>query len=483
MKFNIYLASLFTICLSQTINVTSPKDGQSFEYNDDVEIVWTTSRYQWQKVTIYWGETVDMNDWEKIDEVNANEGSFWWSINERELRKTNGEIFIIVYGSSVSDLVKIDIAPIIRSRTGNINFKSNPLNVRVSLNGKYENTTPFIKKGIRFGSIGIKAEKSGFEAATFTFDHQRKNSVVDINLSKHAGTLRLIMNELIEARIIVNGVSHDNADFWKINNKLKLRSGWDYLYPNATKPTSHRKSLRLPVGGYTIVANAKKEKRSTFLKEVTIRRNRTESIEIEMLELQGKIQFNFNVNWSLLSLSHEVDRKYKKLSQPNVTPYLPIKYGKHNFIVKSPKYDSQKFSVNINSEKLYKINKELKLKSKGKALSRNMLFPGVILPGTGQLYSGDRGRGLLYMAVHVALAYGLYDSYSKYTSYSDKANMYKDNYNAAVTGSAIDENWAAYNVNAAKANDASKLMITFSSGLAANWLVTLFDSLFFSGLD
>ena len=87
------------------------------------------------------------------------------------------------------------------------------------------------------------------------------------------------------------------------------------------------------------------------------------------------------------------------------------------------------------------------------------------------------------MAVHVALAYGIYDSYSKYTGYSDKANMYKDKYNTAVTGSAMSENWAAYNANATKANDASKLMITFSSGLAANWLVTLFDSLFFSGLD
>ena len=132
---------------------------------------------------------------------------------------------------------------------------------------------------------------------------------------------------------------------------------------------------------------------------------------------------------------------------------------------------------------LYTINKELKLKSKGGALRRNMLFPGVILPGTGQLYSEDTGRGLLYMAVHVALAYGLYDSYSKYTRYSDTANMYKDKYNAAVSVPPMEANWAAYNANATKANDASKLMITFSGGLAANWLVTLFDSLFFSGLD
>ena len=66
---------------SQSLKITSPTNGQSFEYNDDVEIVWTTSRYQSQKVTIYWGETVDMKDWKKIDEVNANEGSFWWFIN------------------------------------------------------------------------------------------------------------------------------------------------------------------------------------------------------------------------------------------------------------------------------------------------------------------------------------------------------------------------------------------------------------------
>jgi len=52
-----------------------------------------------------------------------------------------------------------------------------------------------------------------------------------------------------------------------------------------------------------------------------------------------------------------------------------------------------------------------------------------------------------------------------------------------VTNSAIDENWAAYKLNANKANDASKLMITFSSGLVANWLATWFDSLFFSELE
>jgi hypothetical protein len=87
------------------------------------------------------------------------------------------------------------------------------------------------------------------------------------------------------------------------------------------------------------------------------------------------------------------------------------------------------------------------------------------------------------MAIHVALAYGIYDSYSKYANYSDEANIYKDKYNSAVTNSAIDENWAAYKLNANKANDASKLMITFSSGLVANWLATWFDSLFFSELE
>lgn len=121
MKIIITLVSFLSISLSQTIDITSPKGGQSFEYNDDVEIVWSTSKYYSQKVTIYWGETLYKKDWKKIDEVNANEGSFWWYINEKEMMRSSGIIYIIIYGSygsaGIRDIVKIKIAPVLRNKT------------------------------------------------------------------------------------------------------------------------------------------------------------------------------------------------------------------------------------------------------------------------------------------------------------------------------------------------------------------------------
>jgi len=481
MKLIFSLLLIGSLGFSQSLTITSPKNGDSFEYDEMIEIKWEAPSYLQGKVKIYWSETQRKSDYKEIDEVNIAEGSAFYFSNKEDFKNSDGEIFLIIQRYGVDESVKIEIAPIIRSRTGSIRFTSRISNVKVSLNGKYEGTTPFTKKEVRFGSIIIKAEKSGYNDNTFTINHSLKNTAVDIKLSQPTGTLRLVMDELIAADIRVNNIQHNNMFVgWRGN--AKLNDGWVYI-TSSSKPTSHRKLIKLTKGNYTVKATAINAKRSAFVREVNIIPNSQKTVSINLPELQGKLKLNFNLSWNRLAVSHEVDGNNNRLSRSDVIPYLPLKYGTHNFIVKSPKYETKKFSVNINSEEIYAVDEILLQKRKSTALRKNIFFPGIILPGTGQLYSENRKRGLIYMAIHVALAYGIYDSYSKYANYSDEANIYKDKYNSAVTNSAIDENWAAYKLNANKANDASKLMITFSSGLVANWLATWFDSLFFSELE
>ena len=67
---------LFSTVFSQ-IEITNPKVNDSFEADDLVEVTWTAQNVIGDLKIQY---SFDRKNWEKIDNINVDEGSYFWSM-------------------------------------------------------------------------------------------------------------------------------------------------------------------------------------------------------------------------------------------------------------------------------------------------------------------------------------------------------------------------------------------------------------------
>ena len=151
MKFIFSLLLIVSLSFSQSLKITSPTNGQSFRLNDIIEIKWEAeSRVNITgEIVLYWSETDRIIDFKVIDRVSVAEKSYSWFLEKSDFINSDGEIFIIARWKGVDSIVGIEIGPIIRkSRIGDISFTSKISGVQVSLNEKFEGTTPFTKKEV-----------------------------------------------------------------------------------------------------------------------------------------------------------------------------------------------------------------------------------------------------------------------------------------------------------------------------------------------
>ena len=109
-------------------------------------------------------------------------------------------------------------------------------------------------------------------------------------------------------------------------------------------------------------------------------------------------------------------------------PLLSYSYptGDYELKVKKPGFQNFSQSISIETDQLLPIQVQLLPKSKGKAV-----FFSTLLPGSGQLYQGYKGRGYLFLLSALATGYLAYDDFGSFTEsqtfYEEKSDIYNSN--------------------------------------------------------
>ena len=150
---------------------------------------------------------------------------------------------------------------------------------------------------------------------------------------------------------------------------------------------------------------------------------------------------------------------------------LKIAFGKHQFKVKRKGYYTYNEDIIINTSELLNQNVQLEPKSKGKAR-----LMSVLLPGTGQLYYGTVGKGLIFTGISLGLAYSTFFYNDSFSKSWDQFNIDLENYRNAKTISEIEQAKKTKNDSYAKA--IQERNITFGSAglLGLAWLYNIWDS-------
>ncbi len=107
-----------------------------------------------------------------------------------------------------------------------------------------------------------------------------------------------------------------------------------------------------------------------------------------------------------------------------------------------------------------------KVKTKGKALIRSL-----IIPGTGQIYSGKSLWGLTWMATEAALGAMAYSSYSDFTAERDNYNNYQALYNGETNTTLIAQYKEQVRQSRANMDERKSQMIMYGGLAGAVWLV------------
>jgi TM2 domain-containing membrane protein YozV len=125
------------------------------------------------------------------------------------------------------------------------------------------------------------------------------------------------------------------------------------------------------------------------------------------------------------------------------------------------------------------INQNVSLvrKSPKKAFRKSLL-----LPGTGQFYAEEKGKGILMMGLHLGAGFLAYSNYTKYNDSIALKDEFYLKYKSATDLTSIATNHAKYETHLKDANDAAGMLMTFGATFAVNWVFSAVDALLFSGL-
>ena len=159
----------------------------------------------------------------------------------------------------------------------------------------------------------------------------------------------------------------------------------------------------------------------TFDTTLTLQEGRNSRLDIELERETGKLTIEGNPSNSLIFIGNE---------KIGTIPLREYSYptGSYELKVQQAGFNSFQQGIKIETDRLLPIQVELLPKSKGKALAFSL-----VLPGSGQIYMGNKGRG--YLMLLSSLVSG-YMSYQNYNTFIDNRTIYEDKnevYNANLT--------------------------------------------------
>ncbi len=195
-------------------------------------------------------------------------------------------------------------------------------------------------------------------------------------------------------------------------------------------------------------------------------------VNFSLVRAIAKIRFNINVQDYNL-----VENKRSLIGQISDNTLSEVEFGYHNYLFTAKKYEPLKVDINVENVGMINQNVSLVRKSPQKAFRKSLL-----LPGTGQFYAENKGKGILMMGLHLGAGFLAYSNYTKYNDSIALKDEFYLKYKSATDLTSIANNHAEYERNVKAANDAAGMLLTFGATFAINWAFSAVDALLFSGL-
>ena len=195
-------------------------------------------------------------------------------------------------------------------------------------------------------------------------------------------------------------------------------------------------------------------------------------VNFSLVRAIAEIRFNINVQDYNL-----IENKRSVIGQISDNTLSEVEFGYHNYLFTAKKYEPLKVDINVENVGMINQNVSLVRKSPKKAFRKSLL-----LPGTGQFYAENKGKGILMMSLHIGAGYLIYDNYTKYNDSIALKDEFYLKYKSATDLNSIATNHAEYETHLKDANDAAGMLMTFGATFAVNWVFSAVDALLFSGL-
>ena len=195
-------------------------------------------------------------------------------------------------------------------------------------------------------------------------------------------------------------------------------------------------------------------------------------VNFSLVRAIAKIRFNINVQDYNL-----VENKRSLIGQISDNTLSEVEFGYHNYLFTAKKYEPLKVDINVENVGMINQNVSLVRKSPKKAFRKSLL-----LPGTGQFYAENKGKGILMMGLHLGAGFLAYSNYTKYNDSIALKDEFYLKYQNATDLNSIATNHAEYETHLKAANDAAGMVMTFGATFAINWIYSAVDALLFSGL-
>ena len=327
-----------------------------------------------------------------------------------------------------------------------VNVDVTPANVYLlNYSGEYQllGEAPITTDPLSYNeSYGIKVTKDGYDDYTKYVSINSAEEMVNIELNRTLPTATISIDPL-GSNLILDDKNY--PDF--TSNKFTL------------EPGSH--PISISKDGYIPQTD-----------NVYLDYGDNKEVNFSLVRAIAKIRFNINVQDYNL-----VENKRSLIGQISDNTLSEVEFGYHNYLFTAKKYEPLKVDINVENVGMINQNVSLVRKSPKKAFRKSLL-----LPGTGQFYAENKGKGILMMSLHIGAGYLIYDNYTKYNDSIALKDEFYLKYKSATDLNSIATNHAEYETHLKDANDAAGMLMTFGATFAVNWVFSAVDALLFSGL-
>ena len=327
-----------------------------------------------------------------------------------------------------------------------VNVDVTPANVYLlNYSGEYQllGEAPITTDPLSYNeSYGIKVTKDGYDDYTKYVSINSAEEMVNIELNRTLPTATISIDPLGSNLILDD---NNYPDF--TSNKFTLEPG--------PHPISISKDGYIPQTD-----------------NVYLDYGDNKEVNFSLVRAIAEIRFNINVQDYNL-----IENKRSVIGQISDNTLSEVEFGYHNYLFTAKKYEPLKVDINVENVGMINQNVSLVRKSPQKAFRKSLL-----LPGTGQFYAENKGKGILMMSLHIGAGYLIYDNYTKYNDSIALKDEFYLKYKSATDLNSIATNHAEYETHLKDANDAAGMLMTFGATFAINWIYSAVDALLFSGL-
>ena len=150
---------------------------------------------------------------------------------------------------------------------------------------------------------------------------------------------------------------------------------------------------------------------------------------------------------------------------------LPV--GEYNLVVRKPEYFSYENTISIQEDREETVSFSLNKKPKAPALALSS-----IAPGSGQLYQGYNGKGLLFIISTIGLGYFAYEHQMSFLTDHDDFKAKQDDYRNAESLADIEAAKLLMEQSYETMTDSERLRNVIFGVLGSVWMLNIVDVAF-----